>query len=557
MRMPKHATGSVKILTTRFSRWRGRSRVLAAAAGMVLAVGIFASPAAAVTTSITLKPSAGPPTTKVTVTGTGFGASETVAVDFSGAQVATAATSAAGTFSATFTVPKPALPGSHPVMATGQASGRSATKNFLVRANWAKFHFDAANSGLNPYENVIGPANVSGLKTAWTANVTNGVGSSPAVAGGVVYVGSVSGSVYAFSAAGTAGCSGTPKTCAPLWTGTTGQIEFSSPAVANGVVYVAAADGKLYAFSAAGTTGCSGTPKTCKPLWTAAIDGGSTTGQSSPVVAGGVVYVSAGSTLYAFSAAGTTGCSGTPKTCTPLWTAANVSGESSPAVAAGVIYVGAFNAVAAFSAAGATGCTGTPPTRTCTPLWTGDASTGSTGGSSSPAVAGGVVYIGSTDGDLYAFSAAGTTGCSGTPKTCAPLWTGPTTNQISSAPAVAHGVAYIGSADGKLYAFSAAGTTGCSGTPKTCAPLWTGATGPIWRSSPAVANGLVYAGSNGKLYAFSAAGTTGCSGTPKTCAPLWTGTSPSNTTYASSAVANGMVYEGLWNPEGLLAYKLP
>ena len=149
MHMPQHATGSVKILTTWFSRWRGRSPVLtAAAAGMLLAVGLSASPAAAVTTSITLKPSAGPPTTKVSVTGTGFGASETVAVDFSGTQVATATTSSAGTFSATFTVPKSAQPGSYPVTATGQTSALSATKNFLVRANWAKFHSDAANSGL-------------------------------------------------------------------------------------------------------------------------------------------------------------------------------------------------------------------------------------------------------------------------------------------------------------------------------------------------------------------------------------------------------------------------
>jgi len=554
-----HAIGSVKVLASRFPRWCGRSRVLTVMVGMVLAVGVLASPAAAVTASITLKPSSGPPTTKVSVTGTGFGASETVAVDFSGTQVATAATSATGTFSATFTVPKSALPGSHPVTATGQPSGRSATKNFLVRANWAKFHFDPANSGLNPYENVIGPASVSGLKTAWTTNVTSAVGNSPAVANGVVYVGSVQGKLYAFSAAGTTGCSGTPKTCTPLWTGAIGgggQIDFSSPAVAGGVVYVAATDGNLYAFSAAGTTGCSGTPKTCVPLWTAAIAGGGTVGQSSPVVAGGVVYVSAGGTLYAFSAAGTTGCSGTPKTCTSLWTAASVNGESSPAVAGGVVYVGAFNAVAAFSAAGTTGCSGTPPARTCTPLWTGDASTGSTGGSSSPAVAGGVVYIGSTDGDLYAFSAGGTTGCSCTPKTCAPLWTGPTTNQILSSPAVAHGVAYIGSLDGKFYAFSATGTTGCSGTPKTCAPLWTAA-GAGGNPSPAVANGLVYAASGGQIYAFSAAGTTGCSGTPKTCTPLWTGTSPSNTTYASPAVANGMVYEGQWNLEGLLAYKLP
>jgi outer membrane protein assembly factor BamB len=555
-----HATGSVKVFATWFSRWRWGPGVLTAAAvGMVLAVGLSASPAAAVTASITLKPGSGPPTSTVTVTGAGFGGSETVAVDFSGTQVATATTSATGTFSATFTVPKSAPPGSHLVTATGQVSGRSATKNFLVRANWAKFHFDAANSGLNPYENVIGPANVSGLKTAWTWTQTVGsVGSSPAVANGVVYVGSTQGNLYAFSAAGATGCSGTPKTCTPLWTGTTGSITYSSPAVAGGVVYVAAEDGKLYAFSANGATGCSGTPKTCAPLWTAAI--AEESGRSSPVVVNGVVYITAGTTgkLYAFSANGTTGCSGTPKTCTPLWTAA-ADGASSPAVAGGVVYVGGFNSLDAFSAAGTTGCSGTP--KTCSPLWTG---TTSGNGASSPAVAGGVVYFGSGDGKLYAFSTtASTAHCSGTPKTCKPLWTGATGNSIFSTPAVAGGVAYIASLDGNLYAFSAAGTTGCSGTPKTCTPLWTaaraGGASPL-SPAPAVANGVVYAGSNGQLYAFSAAGTTGCSGTPKTCTPLWaTGTSTNGATLSSPAVANGMVYEGQWSgPNPLFsAYKLP
>jgi outer membrane protein assembly factor BamB len=575
MRMSQLAARSVKVLAARpflaemaagFSGWRTRARVLTVAvASMLLAVGLSAAPAAAVTTSITLKPSAGPPTSAVTVKGTGFGASETVVVDFSGTQVATAATSATGTFSATFTVPSSALPGSHPVTATGATSGRSATRNFLVRTDWAKFHFDPANSGLNPYENVIGPANVSGLKTAWTAANPLGIGSigsSPAVAGGVAYVGSTQGNLYAFSASGATGCSGTPKTCKPLWTGTTGQIEYSSPAVAHGVVYVAAADGKFYAFSAAGTTGCSGTPKTCKPLWTAAIGGVNTAIQSSPVVVNGVVYVTAGTNgqLYAFSAAGTTGCSGTPKTCTPLWTAANVDGQSSPAVAGGVVYVGANTSLDAFSAAGTTGCSGTP--KTCAPLWTG-----TTGGNnpsiSAPAVTNGVVYFGSGDGKLYAFSAAGTTGCSGTPKTCTALWTAATGNAISSTPAVAAGVAYIGSLDGKLYAFSAAGTTGCSGTPKTCAPLWTaanaGGVSPV-SPAPAVANGVVYAGSDGQLYAFSAAGTTGCSGAPKTCSPLWaTGTSTSGATFSSPAVANGMVYEGQWSGSNspFSAYALP
>ena len=67
-------------------------------------------------------------------------------------EVATATSSSTGTFSIRFKVPKSALPGKHPVTATGMTSGLSATSNFLVRSNWAEFHFDPANSGLNPGE---------------------------------------------------------------------------------------------------------------------------------------------------------------------------------------------------------------------------------------------------------------------------------------------------------------------------------------------------------------------------------------------------------------------
>ncbi len=119
---------------------RGRSRYLTVAVvGAVLAFGLLAQPAAAVTTSITLSPNVGPPTTKVTVTGAGFGASETVNVYFSAAQVATVpstiTTTSTGTFTASFTVPTSALPGKHAVMATGQTSLLSASQYFLVRTN--------------------------------------------------------------------------------------------------------------------------------------------------------------------------------------------------------------------------------------------------------------------------------------------------------------------------------------------------------------------------------------------------------------------------------------
>ena len=80
--------------------------------------------------------------------------------------------------------------------------------------------------------------------------------SSPAVAGGVVYVGTESvgedHNLYAFDAAGSTNCAGTPKTCTPLWVATMGSVVYSSPAVAGGVVYVGSENGLLYAFDAAG-----------------------------------------------------------------------------------------------------------------------------------------------------------------------------------------------------------------------------------------------------------------------------------------------------------------
>jgi outer membrane protein assembly factor BamB len=418
--------------------------------------------------------------------------------------------------------------------------------NFLVQTNWSKYQFDLGNSGYNPYENVIGPSNVSGLKTAWTAAVVG----SAAVANGVVYIGNehAAPSLHAFSEAGTTNCSGTPKTCTALWTGDTGLSEGvdTAPTVANGVVYASTDHDNLYAFSASGTTNCSGSPKICTPLWRAVV--GSSVGSASPpVIANGVLYIGGDGGLDAFSASGTTNCSGSPKTCTPLWTGATggccgVSGA--PAVSKGVVYVGSYDGLYAFSASGTTGCSGTP--KTCTPLWT---STSAGHISQATAVANGVVYVTEDAGNLYAFSATGTTGCSGTPKTCTPLWTATISpNVLTSSPAVANGVVYVGGAGsgGKLVAFSALGTTNCSGTPKTCAPLWTAAiAGSSTNPSPAVANGLVYVGSWDKddFYAFSASGTINCSGSPKTCTPLWTVTTGGCCfSISSPAVVNGKVY---------------
>lgn len=86
-------------------------------------------------------------------------------------------------------------------------------------------------------------------------------------------------------------------TGAELWSYATGNQVYSSPAVANGVVYIGSDDGNLYALNAA--TGVK--------LWSYAT-GGSV---GDPVVANGMVYVSATETsnenipiLFAFGLGG-------------------------------------------------------------------------------------------------------------------------------------------------------------------------------------------------------------------------------------------------------------
>jgi outer membrane protein assembly factor BamB len=103
---------------------------------------------------------------------------------------------------------------------------------------------------------------------------------------------------------------------------------------------------------------------------------------------------------------------------------------------------------------------------------------------SSPAVVGGVVYVGSGDGKVYALNA--TTG--------AHLWSYATGAVIYfSSPAIAGGMIFIGSSDDNVYALNT--TIGVL--------VWEYKTGGDVSSSPAVANGIVYVGSeDDNVYAF-------------------------------------------------------
>ncbi len=410
-------------------------------------------------------------------------------------------------------------------------------------ATWSQLGGAASHTGYQSLESTISPANVSSLGERWTGFIggwhgLEGATQGPVVANGVVYL-AYAGSLLAFDAAGKLRCT---TTCAPLWTtASTGFGSPSTPAVADGVVFVASHDGVLSAFDAAGVDGCSGTPTTCAPLWTESTGVLST----APAVAGGRVYtVSTDGLLSAFDARGATNCSAVNKSCSPRWTAeVGTRVDSSPAVAGGVVYFGASDgSLYAFDAAGARNCD--PGTQKCAPLWR---AVGLGSITAPPVVADGRVFVGSSNHRLYVFDTAATTGCSGTPRSCAPIWSATADDAIGVAPALAYGTVYVATVN-SLAAFDAAGTTGCSGVPKTCSARWTAPLVDGDASSPIVANHLVYIGSgnpsglSSSIRAFDAAGVDGCSGTPTTCTPRWTSPARDNEALRTPVVVNGTLF---------------
>lgn len=196
-------------------------------------------------------------------------------------------------------------------------------------------------------------------------------------------------------------------------------------------------------------------------------------------------------------------------------------GTSSPVNGNGFVYIGSSNGeLFAFDEVGSNDCA-TGLVTTCSPVWKSDVLGSPI--TSSPTVNGSAVYV--TAGDrVYAYDGTGATSCSGTPKVCQPLWSTSTAgNADMSTPMVVNNVLYVHDS-ANLYAFDANGKQGCSGNPVVCSPLWTAPNVGATSTLPvAVLNSVVYTVGGGHLYAFDANGVTGCSGTPLTCRPLWEG----------------------------------
>ena len=251
---------------TRFQNGNTAGRIAAA----VVTVMMFTDLGFAAAPKLTPSPKSGPPTSSISVSGTGFSAYAAIDIYFDTTDETLAFANGSGAFSKIpIPVPASALPGNHYVTAVQRSNGKGAQAVFLVQTNWSEFGFTSKNKRSNPYENVLNLSTVGLMDLDWSFTTGNSVYSAPAVVNGVVYAGSYDGNVYALNA----------STGAKLWSFATGSID-SSPAVANGVVYVGCLDTNVYALNA--TTGAK--------LWSF------TTGAivpSSPAVANGVVYFTA------------------------------------------------------------------------------------------------------------------------------------------------------------------------------------------------------------------------------------------------------------------------
>jgi hypothetical protein len=416
--------------------------------------------------------------------------------------------------------------------------------------DWVQLAGNTQLNGDNAAETAITPSNVSTLTQQFAASDgSTGTVTPRAVVDGILYASNPAG-IEAYSATGSSGCSGSPTTCAPLWSYPGVALSASGGdepgpggmAVVNGVLYATTATA-LEAFDASGRTDCSGTPTTCTPLWRAAL-----ASPSAPTVSNGTVFVTASGTLDVFDAKGVTNCSG--GTCSPIWTASDVGGPV--AVSAGIAFVAGGDGVVALDATGTTDCGGTP--KVCTPLRSypspaesfpgGPPDQGDLPVSGYPVISGTTLYVESfagvgvnRQGGLDGFDADGVTNCSGTPTICTPLWTGGTPTPLP--PLVATGVAFSGFTVSTPFAAYENGGL-----------LWFASAGqPV-----AVGGSVVYAVGNEDVYAYDATGNAGCSGSPTTCTPLW------SVPGTDAIVANGTVYVSTTNTPGageIVAYGLP
>jgi outer membrane protein assembly factor BamB len=432
-----------------------------------------------------------PPGSSLVVTGRGFRAGESVALSIPGMTLGRATAGSGGSVSAHITVPTTAILGPASILVEGLSSLKASSLPVYIANAWSQLGGDASHNGFEAndpiIDNAIDPAQNVLLDLAWEFSTGAGNATSPAVVDDVAYIGDNAGDLYAVD----------------VWNGKalwrwktpTGKAITSVPAVdvAAGCVFVGAGDGNLYAVSTAGHL-----------KWSAALGGD----LSSPLFAGTSVYAASSNGRVASYLAATGG---------RLWLATPAATfGTTPALdpSAGSLVL-------------------TTPTASGTDLIGLSVSTGakkwtvSIAGSvhAAPVASPGVVYVGSTDHDVYALS----------DQTGARFWSFTTGGPIEDSAALAFGRLVIGSDDGSLYVLNAGsghlivsaavgiasrgvvadsstelavGSNGeTAGIRITGDDVWGYATGQSFLARPAVANGAFYASStSGELFAWTPQG---------------------------------------------------
>ena len=329
------------------------------------------------------------------------------------------------------------------------------------------FHGDIARTGVYQSQAL---RQLNGVK--WKFKTDGGVFSSPAIARGVVFIGSTDGHLYAID----------QRTGVEKWRFKTEGAVSSSPAFENETVYFGSYDGFLYAvasdtgllkwkfahekgekrFEAKGIHGATPKAQTIPDPWDLFL--------SSPAVSNGSVFFGSGDgNIYSVDA-------GTGKLKWKFTTGGVV--HSSPAVANNTVYIGSWDSyLYALNAE-----TGKEIFRFKTGEDPEDHN--QVGLQSSPAVADGIVYIGCRDGHVYAVD-----GKSGQKR-----WAYDTKHSwVNGTPAVRDGIVYAGTSDTHLFHGIDAKSGELKFTYETRSQIF---------SSAAVAGELVYVGDFfGRLYA--------------------------------------------------------
>jgi len=341
--------------------------------------------------------------------------------------------------------------------------------------NWSQFR---GNHSLTGVSQATVPAN---LKQLWTFEAGDSIESSAAIVGGTVFVGSQKGELVALNL----------ENGSVYWKYSTGSaIGESSPAYGNGAVFVGDLGGVLHAVNAPDG----------KKLWT--FKTGNEI-KSSPVVVGDRVLIgsydqylyclsaSNGSVLWKFRTEGPV--HSTPAIvngiayfagCDEIFHAVRMSDGkeafrvssgaytgASPAIRDGAAYYGTFeNEVLMVSLAAHNIVWHYQHPQRKFPYY------------SSAAVLNDRVVVGGRDKFVHGISKAGKG-----------VWTFATRARVESSPAIAGGRVFIGSNDGRFYVLNLANG----------AKLWEFNAGAPLSASPAIANGRIVIGSqDGRLYCF-------------------------------------------------------